>query len=322
MIQMGARVLVTGATGFVGRRLCQRIINDGGQVCRATRSLHHLADEVQVGEINNETDWTKALKRVDCVVHLAARVHIVNEKSKNALAEFRRVNVDGTLNLARQAADADVRRFIFISSIKVNGEESRPGHPFTENDKPSPQDDYAITKWEAEQGLLKLSEEREMDVVIIRPPLVYGPGVKANFRTLMCWLTKGIPLPFKSASNKRSLVSLDNLVDLIVTCIDHSAARNQVFLASDGRDLSTSELLQLLGGSLGKPAKLFPVPEWLLKTSLSLIGKHKVAVRLCGSLQADIIKARTLLDWKPPQDVEKAMMATARDFLDSGVAKP
>jgi nucleoside-diphosphate-sugar epimerase len=224
--------------------------------------------------------------------------------------------VDGTLNLARQAAERGVQRFIFLSSVKVNGEQTLSGKQFAAQDKAVPVDAYAISKWEAEQGLLKIAQESRMEVVIIRPPLVYGPGVKANFLAMMRWLHKGLPLPLGAIQNKRSFVALDNLVDLVVTCLDHPAAANQVFLAGDGEDLSTPELLRRLGLALGSPARLLPVPVPLLKSGAALLGKSDMAQRLCGSLQVDISKARTLLGWSPPISVDEGLRRTAQFFLN------
>ena len=253
---------------------------------------------------------------VQIVIHAAARVHVMSESSADPLAEFRKVNVDGTLNLARQAVAAGVRRFIFVSSIKVNGEGTEPGKPYKADDAPAPVDPYGISKLEAEHGLLALAAETGMEVVIIRPVLVYGPGVKANFRSMMNWLNKGIPLPLGSIRNKRSLVALDNLVDLIVTCIEHPAAANQVFLVSDGEDLSTTELLRRMGAALGKPARLLPLPGAWLNGAACLLGKGAIAQRLCGSLQVDIEKTRRLLGWTPPVTVDEALRKTARHFLE------
>ncbi len=269
---------------------------------------------VVVEDINPSTDWSTALPGVDCVVHLAARVHVMHETATDALAAFRKVNVEGTLNLARQAADAGVRRFIFISSIKVNGEQTAPGQVFEADDQPMPQEPYGLSKWEAEQRLMELAEDSGMEVVIIRPPLVYGPGVKANLLSMMRWLAKGVPLPLGAIRNQRSLIALDNLIDFIRICIEHPAAANQVFLVADGEDLSTTELLMRFGDALGKPARLLPVPVWLLKVAAAMVGRRGIAQRLCGSLQVDISKARDLLGWTPPVSVDEALGETAREF--------
>jgi UDP-glucose 4-epimerase len=264
-----------------------------------------------VGDINSGTQWQEALLDIDCVIHLAARVHVMNEILTDPLVEFREVNSAGTVRLAEQAVAASVRRFIYLSTIKVNGEETPLGDPFTDNDKFDSQDAYALSKWEAEKGLFECAERTGMEVVVIRPPLVYGPGVKANFRRLIEWINKGVPLPLGAVHNKRSLVALDNLVDLIVTCIEHSAAADQVFLAGDGEDVSTTELLRHLGLVLGKPARLLPVPQGILEAGLKMLGRGDLAQRLCGSLQVDICKARELLGWVPPISVDEGLKKTA-----------
>lgn len=315
------RVLLTGATGFVGRGLLERLsAQDDLQLRAAVRRQEVGVPEsvtlVQVMDLSGDTDWSRAVEDVEVVVHSAARVHIMEDQAEDPLAEFRAVNVAGTLNLARQAAQAGVRRFVFISSIKVNGEGTAPGNPYTADDTPMPVDPYGISKLEAEQGLQALSQETGMEVVIIRPVLVYGPGVKANFLSMMNWLKKGIPLPLGAINNKRSMVALDNLVDLIVTCIDHPKAANQVFLVSDGEDLSTTELLRRVGRPLGRPARLLPIPTLMLVTAARLVGKAGIGQRLCGSLQVDIGKNRALLDWQPPVAVDEALAKTARHFLD------
>ena len=324
-----SRVLVTGANGFVGSRLC-RLLMDCDYVVRAALRHscphdHHAGQEqIAIGDIGSATQWDAALHDVDWVVHLAARVHVMDETAVDPLSEFRRVNVDGTLNLARQAAAAGVKRFIYLSSIKVNGEKTEEGRRekgdggrrrFCETDVPTPQDAYAVSKLEAEDGLQQIAKATGMEVVIIRPPLVYGPGVKANFLSMMRWLNRGIPLPFGAIYNKRSLVALDNLMDLIITCVEHPAAANQTFLAGDGEDLSTTELLRHMGRALSKPARLIPVPVKLLELGATLLGKRAIAQRLCDSLQVDISKARDLLGWKPVVTIDEALKKTAKAYL-------
>jgi UDP-glucose 4-epimerase len=243
----------------------------------------------------------------------------MNERDADPLAAFRRVNVRGTLRLAEQAAQCGVRRFIYLSSIKVNGEGTWPGRPYTADDQPAPLDPYGVSKLEAEHGLQVLAVKTGMEIVIIRPVLVYGPGVKANFRSMMAWLNRGVPLPLGAITNKRSLVALDNLVDLIMTCIHHPAAANQVFLVSDDEDLSTSELLRRMARALGRPARLLPLPMWILKGTAQLLGKRALSQRLCGSLQVDIDKTKSLLEWTPAISVDGALAKTAKDFLEHRV---
>jgi UDP-glucose 4-epimerase len=247
------------------------------------------------------------LREVDAVFHLAARVHVMKDTAVDSLAEFRKVNVLGTLNLARQAAAVGVKRFVFVSSVKVNGESTPVGQAFTEADEPNPQDAYAVSKFEAEQGLREIAADTGMAVVIIRPPLVYGPGIKANFAALMRAVQRGWPLPLGAVRNQSSLVALDNLVDFVVTCITHPQAVNQTFLVSDGQDLSTTELVRGMAHAAGVPARLLPVPVWALQAGATLLGKGDAVQRLCGNLQVDISKARQLLGWVPPVSVDEGL---------------
>lgn len=269
---------------------------------------------IQIQDISKDTDWSKALKDVEIVIHAAARAHVMRETVADPLSEFRKVNVDGTVNLARQAAANGAKRFIFLSSIKVNGETTTLGHPFKADDIPAPIDPYGISKHEAEQALIEIGRKTGMELVIIRPPLVYGPGVKANFHNMMRWLSKGIPLPLGAIRNKRSFVALPNLIDLIVTCIDHPKAAGHIFLVSDDEDLSTPELLRRMGRSLGHPAHLISVPPILLDLGARITGKPEMAQRLCASLQLDISKTRTILGWTPPVAVNIALKETAVAF--------
>jgi nucleoside-diphosphate-sugar epimerase len=312
------RLLVTGANGFVGQSLCAELFQQGHVIRAAVRSANVLSEDFEraiVGPIDKGTDWSAALCGVEVVIHLAARVHVMEDHADNPLAEFRKVNVEGTLNLARQAVEAGARRFIFLSSIKVNGEGTLLGQLYTAEDQPAPVDAYGISKREAEDALRHLASETAMEVVIIRSPLIYGPGVKANFQSMMHWLDKGIPLPLGAIYNQRSFVALENLIDLIVTCIHHPSAANQTFLAGDDEDLSTPELLQRMAAALGKKVWLVPVPSFLLVWSARLLGRQAMAQRLCGSLQVDISKARDLLGWKPPVSVDEALRKTAQYYM-------
>ncbi|MEQ8182878.1 UDP-glucose 4-epimerase family protein [Marinobacter salarius] len=302
-----SKVMATGATGFIGSGLVKRLTGRGVQVVAPVRSQAASDIGPVVGDIDGYTDWRGTLQNVNAVVHSAARAHVMRDGATDPLAEFRKVNVEGTLNLARQAVEAGVKRFVYLSSIKVNGEQTSKGSSFSEEDTPAPEDSYGISKMEAEQALRELSRDSDMAVVIVRPPLVYGPGVKGNFAKIIKLVEKGLPLPLGALHNKRSLVALDNLLDLIVTCIDHPAAANQVFLAGDGQDISTTELLQGVGQVMGKPVRLVPVPNGMLMFGAGLLGKKAVAQRLLGSLQVDISKARNLLGWEPPISVEEGL---------------
>ena len=306
---MADGVLVTGATGLVGRALVGRLQLDGGRAVVAAVRVQApcLPTGVRAIEVLGlaDTDWSPVLQGIESVVHCAARTQVMKEQSADSLSEYRRINVAGTLALARQAAQEGVRRFVFVSSIKVNGEQTLSGRPFRADDAPAPEDPYGVSKLEAEQGLFALARETGLEVTVIRPPLVYGPSVKGNFAAMLRWVARGIPLPLGAVrDNRRSLVGLDNLVDLIVTSLDHPAAGNQVFLAGDGEDLSTAALLERLGDATGRRARLVPVPVWALESAAALVGKRDVARRLCGSLQVDISKAREILGWEPPFSVD------------------
>lgn len=287
-------ILVTGHSGFVGSFLCKTLETFSYTVSRSNKRLGDLS-------------WSECLKDVDVLVHLAARVHIMQDKSTNPLAAFRAVNVDGTLNIARQAAIAGVKRFIFLSSIKVNGEVTLPDNPFTAN-QANPQDPYGISKHEAEIGLREIAAETGMEVVIVRPPLIYGAGVKANFASLMRMVKRGIPLPFGLAiNNRRSFVSLQNLIDFIITCINHPNAANQTFLVSDNDDVSTADLIRKIALAQNLPARLFSVPMFMLKSLATIFGKSDIEQRLLGNLQVDITKNKTLLSWQPPYTLEEGL---------------
>lgn len=307
-------ILVTGASGFVGRALHARLLRDD----RPTRAVARGRAEgcMSVGAIDGDTDWSGPLSDVEVVVHLAARVHVMRDAVDDPLRAFRIVNVEATENLARQAVRSGVRRFVFVSSIKVNGELTRSGHAFRADDIPAPGDAYGMSKWEAEQALKRISSETGLEIVIIRPPLVYGPGVKANFRSMMGWLARGVPLPLGAVHNRRTLVALDNLVDLIVTCIEHPAAVDQVFLAGDGEDLSMTDLLRRLAHAMDVPARLVPLPVFVVEAAAAVLGKRAVARRLLGNLQIDTSETRRLLGWAPPISVDEGLRRTALDFLE------
>ncbi len=307
-------ILVTGASGFVGAAVLETAAGRGMVVRAVSRSVVTPLPSggwSSVGDLCGDNDWREVLDGVETVVHCAARVHVMVERSADPLADFRRSNVLGTLNLARQAADAGVRRMVFISSVKVNGESTHPGMPFRADDQPRPVDPYGVSKREAEQALLELGRQRDMEIVIIRPPLVYGPGVKANFAAMIKWLSRGVPLPFGAVTgNRRSLVALDNLVDLVLLCLHHPAAANRIFMVSDGEDLSTAGLLVRLARAMGRSPRLIPVPVPLLTLGASALGKQALAQRLLGNLQVDIGPTCGLLGWSPPVCIDEAMRRT------------
>ena len=304
------QVLLTGASGFVGGAVLQALRQRGLAVRPVfrTQAAAQGADGVAVPTLDAATDWAPALAGVDVVVHCAARAHVMRDEAVDPLMEYRRVIVDGTLRLAQQAAAAGVRRFVFVSSIKVNGEGTQPGRPYAADDAPAPEDAYGISKAEAEAGLRQLAQQSGMELVIIRPVLVYGPGVKGNFQTMLRLVARGLPLPLGAVvDNRRSLLALANLVDVIRICVDHSQAANQVFLVSDGEDISTADLLRRIGQSQGRQARLLPVPVWSLNLAARILGKGAVAQRLLGSLQVDIRKTRELLGWVPPLTVDEGL---------------
>ena len=315
------KALVTGASGFVGNATCARLVAQGMNVIGSVRHLSTQpllgVDYRLVGDLDANTDWRDALTGVDTIVHCAARVHVMREMAADPLVAFRTTNVAGTEQLARQAAAAGVRRFVFLSSVKVNGEGGSVA--YCETDLPAPQDAYGISKYEAELGLRKIAAETGIEVVMIRSPLIYGPGVKANFQALMRALLRGIPLPLGAIHNRRSLVALDNVVDLIVTCIKHPAAANETFLVSDGEDLSTTELIRRLARAMGHPARLVSVPARALMAGATLLGKGEEARRLCDTLQVNITKGREVLGWTPPVSVDEGLRRTAKHYLEQQV---
>lgn len=305
--------LVTGGTGFIGSAVLERLKRDGISARGSVRNRKPPLGCFSIPALEAVTDWRPLLNGCDTIIHTAARVHVMQDAASDPLAAYREVNVLATLQLARQAVEIGVKRFVYLSSAKVNGESTLPGRPFRADDAPAPQDAYGISKAEAETALRQLATITGLEVVIIRPPLVYGPGVKANFLRLMQCLRRGLPLPLGAVTrNRRSLVALDNLVDLIVTSTTHRAAANQVLLASDGEDLSTAALIRRLAKAMGVSAHLFPVPVWALAAGARLFGKAAVVARLCDSLQVDSSDTCALLDWHPPITVDEGLRRTAR----------
>ncbi|WP_076593873.1 UDP-glucose 4-epimerase family protein [Herminiimonas arsenitoxidans] len=307
------QILVTGANGFVGRSLCAALRARGIPFVPAVRKKSR-DDEVAIGDLNADTDWGMALHGCGAVIHLAARVHVMNDTSSDPLTSFRAVNVEATLSLAQQAIAAGVKRFVFVSSVKVNGEQTTD-HPFTAFDMPAPMDPYGQSKWEAEIALKKLAQATGLEVVIVRPPLVYGPGVRANFERLMQLVKIGLPLPLGAINNRRSMVAVDNLHDLLILCVRHPAATGQTFMVSDDHDVSVSELLRMLAQAMRKRSMLLPVSAALLGGMAALMGKSEVANRLLGSLQVDIKHTKTTLQWHPPLSMDLALKNTVAAYL-------
>jgi nucleoside-diphosphate-sugar epimerase len=326
---MAKRVLVTGADGFVGRALCRQVeeerfllraavwqpppIESAGWQAHRTS---YPSDTVVVGDIGSVTDWSEALQGVDVVIHLAARVHVMKENAADPLAEFRRVNVEGTERLARSSAEAKVKRFVYVSSIGVNGNSTQE-FPFTEKDDPHPHDPYSLSKWEAEQVLKLISRETGLELVIVRPPLAYGPRVPGNFLRLLRLVSSGIPLPLGSIDNKRSFIGVRNLASFLVRCAQHPKAVGETFLVADGEDLSTPDLIRRIAKALGVPDRLFPFPPGILHWAARVLGRWEEFQRLCGSLQVDASKARSLLDWKPPFPVNEGLAEMADWYRDA-----
>lgn len=317
-----SRILVTGATGFVGKALCAVLLERGHVVRRAVRDAtdhdrmgagreEDRLETVAVGDIAAGTDWSQALASVDVVVHLAARVHVMRDDALDPLSEFRRVNVAGSERLARAAAERGVKRMVFVSSIKVNGEETRGGYAFCEADAPAPEDDYGVSKWEAELALRRVAQATGLELVIVRPPLVYGPGVKGNFAHLLDAVARGTPLPLASVRNLRDLVHVENLADALAVCATHPAAAGQTYLACDGEPISTPDLLRQLAAGMGAPSRLLPCPPSLLRIGGALSGKSDRIRRLLGSLRIDGAKMRTDLNWAPPRTLQEGLRITA-----------
>jgi nucleoside-diphosphate-sugar epimerase len=309
-----SNLLITGANGFVGRALISKLALETNHFVRASVRKKTIQFPSQIEVIENmeassNTNWTDALRGVDIVIHLLARVHVMDEQAADPLLEFRNINVDATIALAKLAAKQGIKRFVFLSSVKVNGELTSY-KPFSESDLPHPQDAYAISKWEAEEALRKISKDTGMEVVIIRSPLVYGPNVKANFLKMMQYIKRGIPLPLGAIQNKRSLISIDNLVDFIMTTISHPKAANETFLISDDEDVSTTDLLHRIAQCMGKSARLISVPPKILFFIFNIVGRQDFGDRLLGSLEIDITKAKKLLDWSPPKTLNEGLKAT------------
>ena len=316
-------IAVTGAAGFIGCALVKALSARGLPVRGLVRSRNSLScssdtnvENFIVGDIHADTDWSPGLSDADCVIHCAARAHIMRETASNALEAYRAVNVAGTHHLAEQAAALGVKRLVCLSSVKVNGENTEAGARFAHNDKPMPEDAYGISKWEAEQALWEVSARTGLEIVIVRPPLVYGPGVKGNFRRLLRLAASGAPLPLGAVRNQRSLAGLDNLVDLLIRCADHPAAAGQTFLVSDGHDLSTPALIRRLTRALGQAPRLLPVPPSVLRLAGRITGRAAEVERLIGSLQVDITHTREVLGWAPPVSVDEGLRATAEWYLN------
>lgn len=313
--QKDRKILFTGANGFVGQTLCKELLHLGWQLRSALRHAGNLtvgSESLIVGNIDGQTDWSQALQDVDVIIHLAARVHVMKDTVPDPLAEFLKVNLYGTSNLAQQAARAGVKRLVYVSSVKVNGEKTAEGQlPFTESDQPDPQDPYAISKWRAEQDLQRIAQETGLEVVIVRPPLVYGPGVKGNFLRLLKAINRGIPLPLAGINNLRSLVYVGNLVDALITCAEHPAAAGHTYLVSDGEDISTAQLAEKIAHSLGRNNHSFYFPFALLRSMAAIAGRTEQLDRLFGSLQISNEKLRRELGWSPPYTMEQGLRATA-----------
>lgn len=301
------KVLVTGASGFVGQALMAALTRARHKVVAAVRDAR-TADALAVGDIRADTDWRAALTGCDAIVHLAARVHVMQDTAADPLALYRATNTHATLNLARQAVQIGVKRLVFISTIKVNGEGRDV--PYRETDPPAPEDAYAVSKWEAEQGLWKIARETGLEVVILRPPLVYGPGVKANFRRLLDMVARGWPLPLGAIDNRRSLLYLGNFVDAIRLCVEHPAAAGQTFLLDDGEPVSTPQLVMAVARAMGRQARLLPVPVGILEFAGALFGKRAAVARLSGSLYVDSSAIRLRLGWTPPYSMQQGLAAT------------
>ncbi|MBU0540862.1 MAG: SDR family oxidoreductase [Gammaproteobacteria bacterium] len=313
----GQRILVTGATGFVGQRVCSQLENLGAVVIKTSRAPSSEPNTFQVQALGPHTEWRESLQGCTSVVHLAARVHVMNENAVDPLFEFRQANTEGTLQLARQAVQCGVKRMVFISSIKVNGEAGE----FTASSIPNPIDPYGISKYEAEQQLLELSRQSGLEVVILRPPLVYGPGVRANFLKLLSVVARGIPLPLGAVNNQRSLVYVGNLANAIATCLNHSNAVGKTYLVSDNSDVSTPQLVREMALALGRKANLINISPWLIESLAALLGKRAAAQRLLGNLTVSPQALHEDLDWEPPYSMQVGMKETADWYMQQGQLK-
>ena len=314
------KILITGATGFVGRALFENLKSKKKYFAHLTtrtnqEELFEGGKAFNIGEIDPNTNWKDALDGVSCIVHCAARAHMMEKKQTDSLNAYRRINVDGTKNLAKQAAGRGVKRFIFLSSVKVNGEETITSKSFKYDDIPQPEDAYGISKWEAEQALLEIFKQTGLEVVIIRPPLVYGEGVKGNFLRLLDIVYKQIPIPFAKINNLRSFVGLDNLIDLIICCIEHPKAGGKTFLVSDGEDLSTTDLIRKLSKFMNKSPRLLQVPQLIIQLIGRLVGKSLEVKRLLGSLRVDNSYTREILGWSPVLSLDESLAKTVRWYL-------
>ena len=311
------KVLVTGAGGFVGRALCEELLRRGIHVTAAVRAPNEFSSATEtaaVGAIDGATDWTGPLHGVDVVIHLAARVHVVKDKAADPLAEFLKVNLHGTENLARQAVRAGVKRLVYASTVKVNGERTSDAGSFSESDPPDPHDPYGMSKWQAEQALQRVADETGLEVGVVRPPLVYGPGVKGNFHSLLDVLDKGVPLPLAGARNLRSLVYVGNLADALIVCATHPAAAGQIYLVSDGEDVSTAQLVARISAALGRKNRSYYAPPVLLRAAAMVLGRTEQVDRLFGSLRVNDEKIRRELGWVPPWSMARGLRATVDSY--------
>jgi nucleoside-diphosphate-sugar epimerase len=310
---MTAIVAITGASGFVGRALCRHLRERGVAVRALNRSGPTTDTSWALGDLGPETDWGQSLQGVDCVIHCAARVHMVSDTDPDPLRTYRRVNVEGSRSLAVAAAAAGVRRLVFLSSLKVHGEQTTPGRPFTSDMRPAPQDHYGQSKWEAELALREVAAKTGLELVVVRPPLIYGPGVKANFLRLMQTVARGTPLPLGAVDNRRSFLALDNLIDLLEVCSVHPGAAGHAFLASDDHDLSTPDLIRCIARAMGRTARLWPVPVAWLRLTGRILGRSPQIDRLIGSLQVNIGHTKEVLGWSPRLSVEQGLRLAVQD---------